>query len=227
MNKDYYKKGLVLLSVALIVIISVVGYYISKKAETNEVLSKDENSLDKKDEVTGEDSLNFDGYNSGTCLNDSDNSEGSEKKDTIKIDISGCVKNPGIYELDIDARVDDAISKAGGLTEDANEEYISKYINKAKKLSDEDKIYIPSINDDIDDITDLLEDVVSSEIEGKININTASKEELMTLDGIGESYADKIIEYRKKQKFMCIEDLMNVSGIGQKKFDNIKDNIKI
>lgn len=138
----------------------------------------------------------------------------------IIVHISGAVKNPGIVILKEGDRLYQGIEKSGGLTEDADEEKI----NLSKKLEDEEKIHIPRVGEtaEIDD------DIISSESEdssGKININTASKDELMTLTGIGDVTAEKIIEYRQKNKFEKIEDLMEVSGIGEKKFETIKEFI--
>ena len=103
-------------------------------------------------------------------------------------------------------------------------------INLAKKLSDEEKIYIPAIDEEVDIglIFDSSTSSGSSSISssGRININTSSKEELMQLPGIGVVTATRIIDYRSKTPFRTIEDIMNVSGIGVKKFDAIKEMIK-
>lgn len=142
----------------------------------------------------------------------------------IMIHISGQVNNPGLVELKLGERLKDAVEYAGGLKKDAD---IDK-INLAKKLSDEDKIYIPKIGEETEDIIDIpiisSQSVTSSNID-KININNCSKEALMNLPGIGEVTAGKIIAYRNENKFNIIEDIKNVSGIGDKKFDAIKDLI--
>lgn len=142
----------------------------------------------------------------------------------IMIHISGQVNNPGLVELKLGERLKDAVEYAGGLKKDAD---IDK-INLAKKLSDEDKIYIPKIGEETEDIMDIpiisSQSVTSSNID-KININNCSKEALMNLPGIGEVTAGKIIAYRNENKFNIIEDIKNVSGIGDKKFDAIKDLI--
>ena len=113
------------------------------------------------------------------------------REDKIAVYITGEVKNPGVYYIDENWRLDDLIKECGGLTEDAD---LSE-INLAEKLNDSDKIDIPKI---------VLEESVetdnetTSEDEGLININKASKEELKTLNGIGDTLADNIIEYREK-----------------------------
>lgn len=145
----------------------------------------------------------------------------------ICVYISGQVKKEGIYFLDKNSRVANVIDIAGGLTEDAD---ISK-INPAQKLNDSDKIIVPKKRENIEDSENVQDtQEVSSDISEiksnkKININTATKEELMTLNGVGEATASKIINYRKSKLFKEIEDLMNVPGIGNSKFNNIKDDI--
>ena len=163
--------------------------------------------------------------------------------DTVFVDIKGAVNNPGVYELDTGSRVIDAIILAGDLREDAD----TSIINLSKELKDgmfiivytkeeistyKDKI-IPSktIIKEIENkiiCPDTSNDACISDNDkqtGLININTASIEELTTLPGIGESKAKKIIEYREETPFETIEDIKNVSGIGDSAFDKIKNNI--
>jgi len=147
--------------------------------------------------------------------------ENTEKEDTeeetIKVHITGEVNNPGLIELNSGDRISDAIAKSGGTTSLAN---LSK-VNLAYILSDGEKIYIPSLNDDED-----VQYIVSSIENSKVNINTATLEQLQTLSGVGESTALSIIDYREKNgKLSTIEDIKNVSGIGDSKFEKIKDNI--
>ena len=146
----------------------------------------------------------------------------------IKIHITGEVKNEGIVELEEGARIDDAIKKAGDVTEFAD---LSK-VNLAYELSDGQKVYIPSKNEEIEEYAslDAGENVLeeSEAIGGKININVADSSALQTINGVGESLAGKIIAYREANgKFKSIEDLKNVSGIGDKKFEDIKDKIVV
>ena len=147
----------------------------------------------------------------------------------IIVHIDGEVVKPGIVCLPTEARITDAISAAGGLTELAD----TSKINLAYSLQDGQKIYIPSINDtqvetyiqnDAGDNV-IVQDSSSSSL---ININSATQSELDSLPGIGPSTASKIIDYRNKNgDFKNIEDLMNVSGIGEAKFNNIRDYICI
>jgi competence protein ComEA len=145
--------------------------------------------------------------------------EGDTHPEEIVVHISGQVHNPGIVKLEPGARVIDAVNAAGGLKKDAD---LDK-INLARKLQDEEKIYIPKIGEDISENISYFQNPAGGS--NKININTCTKEELMSLPGIGEVLADRIIQYREKTPFKKIEDLMNVSGIGEKKFESIKDMI--
>ncbi|HHV46939.1 MAG TPA: competence protein [Tissierellia bacterium] len=142
----------------------------------------------------------------------------SEEADEIMVHISGQVYNPGVVVLKPGARLIDAVNLAGGLKKEAD---LDK-INLSKKLSDEEKIYIPKIGEEY---IDVYESEGSNSSTGKIDINTCSKEELMSLPGIGEVLADRIIEYREKSRFKSIEEIMNVSGIGKGRFEDIKDLI--
>ncbi len=145
----------------------------------------------------------------------------SKNDDRIGVYISGEVKNTGVYYLKKDSRITDLINICGGPTEEAD---VSK-INPAQKLNDSDKIIIPKKEENLN--TESIEDTNESDInvQEKININTATKDELTSLNGIGEATANKIINYRNKNKFKEIEDIMNVPGIGEAKFNNIKDYI--
>ena len=136
------------------------------------------------------------------------------------------MKNPGVYKMKIGDRVNDAIQAAGGLTENAEK---SK-INLATKLKDEMKIHIYKIGETNKDSSNESSDD-NNKSDGNnsklININTASKEELCKLTGIGENKAKLIIEYREKNKFTKIEDITKVSGIGKKTFEKIKNDITV
>lgn len=145
----------------------------------------------------------------------------------IGVYISGEIKKEGVYYLDKDSRIVNLIDIAGGVTDKAD---VSK-INPAQKLNDSDKIIIPEKKEmgieeiDTDEENDESKEKTSSSTSDKVNINSATKSELMTLNGIGDATATKIINYRKTNTFKEIEDIMNVPGIGQSKFNNIKDDI--
>lgn len=160
--------------------------------------------------------------------------ENNTNDDIVIIHITGSVKNPGIVKLKEGSRIEDAIEAAGGLTENAD---ITK-VNLAYIVEDGTKIKIPSASEeDIgdDDIIDsksgdniiIEENTVSSNNSTQtININKATEKEFETLPGIGPSLASKIIEYRNQNgKFGSIEDIKNVNGIGDSKYEKIKDLI--
>ena len=164
----------------------------------------------------------------------------------IKVDIKGQIKKPGVYQIEksLDRRINDVILMAGGLTNNAD----TSVTNLSKKLFDEMIIIIYS-KDEVQDFvkTKEVEKIKNTECavnncdscitnndnnnetnETKlININTATKEELMTISGLGESKAQSIIEYREHNRFVTIEDIMNVSGIGESLFNKIKDYITV
>lgn len=151
-----------------------------------------------------------------------------EEKKEIIVHITGQVVNQGIVRLEEGSRIIDAIEAAGGATPEAN---LSK-INLAYMLEDGMKLYVPSINDKEEEeyvsSNNASEKTKNSKETLKVNINTATSEELQKLPGIGEAMASRIITYRKENgKFNKIEDLKEVSGIGEAKFNNIKSYIYI
>lgn len=163
---------------------------------------------------------------------ENDNINNLERK--IIIHITGEVKNTGILILPEGARIADAIENAGGETEEAD---LDK-VNLAYVLQDGQKVYIPNKQEKIEEnnayITSESGDnvIIGSEINGgvnkKVNINTAAQSELETLPGIGEAIASRIIEYREQNgKFSKIEDLLNVKGIGDAKFEEIKEYVVV
>lgn len=175
--------------------------------------------------------------------NESLHADEEELPSHVVVHITGEIAKPGVVTLENGGRVIDAIKKAGGLLSSADQDKI----NLAQKLFDEDKISIPRIGDDlltdgenIDSNEESLGTTVvsgagseghnersSNSASGGVNINVASKEELKTLPGIGDVTAEKIIDHRETTKFSSIEDIKNVSGIGEKKFEAIQSMITI
>lgn len=163
---------------------------------------------------------------------------------TIYVHVCGAVENPNVYELPAGSRVYEAVQKAGGFTEDADE----SYVNQAQPLSDGVKLVIPTVEqtqamitgnaevdlvgivgeqDGVQGISASVQDSAASS-DGKININTASEEELCNIPGIGATRAAAIIAYRQeKGGFSAVEDIMNVSGIKEGTYEKIKDSIKV
>ena len=143
-----------------------------------------------------------------------------KKEGLIAIYITGEVNNPGVYYIEEGMRLNDIVELCGGFKDTAD---LSE-INLAEKLNDSDKIFIPKIvSDNYEEIN--LEE--NNDDSGKVNINTANKTQLKELDGIGDTLADNIIKYRNNSKFKSIEDILNVDGIGQAKYEKIKEYICI
>ncbi len=142
----------------------------------------------------------------------------------IYVDIKGYVYNPGVYKLEKNTRLFQLITQAGGLVVDADEHAI----NLSMLLQDEQVIYIPSINEVYADTNGGVNDDVIDDVPGLININTSSKIDLESLPGIGPATAQSIIDYRDDTGlFIEIEDIMNVPGIGESTYNDIKDLITI
>ena len=154
--------------------------------------------------------------------------DGTLSDGTIFVDIGGAVKNPMLAELPDGSRVDDAIQAAGGLRQEAD----MTNINRAEFLVDGQKIFIPSLALDEDgNVIEGASQAGSYSTAGtsdKVNINTADSTQLQTLSGVGPATAQKILDYRQSNgSFSSIEDIKNVSGIGDKTFEKLKDHITI
>ena len=221
MKKKYSKKLFII--IGIIIAVGIIAFYVYSKDNNYEEISTEEIMV--KNETQTEETTD------------------TEK---IVVHIMGAVKNEGIVELEEKSRVADAIEKAGGVTENA----YMKDINLATLLEDGMKIYIPT-KEEIElekngqsgsvgnmggvvsssaneKNTNNGENVEIKETNKKININTATKGELDTLPGVGESTANKIISYREENgKFKTIEEIKEVSGIGDSKYEQIKDLIEI
>lgn len=212
---NFTKREQIVILILVTAIIVGIGYEIFTKRDL-EVIKADRNS--EYIEMNGSNIENFKDE-----IIEENNLEEAHKK--IVVHIAGEVVNPGVIELDEGARVIDAVNIAGGLTKYADE----KKINLAKRLYDEEKIYIPRIGEDVsnDEIYNVSIHNSQDISQKKININTATKEELQSLPGIGPALAERIINYREKQKFTSIDDIKKVSGIGDKKFEAIKDLIVV
>lgn len=146
--------------------------------------------------------------------------EDSEEVSELCVDISGEINNPGVYTAQNGTRLYEIIEKAGGLTDNAD----TNNINQAKYVEDGEKIIIPSLNNSQINTGNIAS---NNPVSGLININTASREELMELPGVGEAIADRIIEYRSTTQFKSIEDIMCVNGIGNATFEKMKSKITV
>lgn len=135
--------------------------------------------------------------------------------DSIFVYVCGAVKCEGVYELPCGSRVYEAVEKAGGFREDA----AMTHVNQAKVLQDEAQIYVPTLEEQKES---------QKQNDGKVNLNNAAKEELMTLPGVGEAKAESIIAYREQYGgFQAIEEIMQISGIKEGLFVKIKDYITV
>ena len=210
--RKYIEKNKKYIIIALLFMFVINGIIIVKQFDTEEKESLELISIEEETEQ--------------------DNKSIEEEEDyKIVVHITGEVEKEGIIEIKEGGRISDAIDAAGGLTKEADLERV----NLAYELEDGQKIYIPNKNDkDIEEyVTEGVDDIVlpdelSNMGDGLININKADLEELQELDGIGEALAENIIAYRENNgKFKNIEDIKNVSGIGDSKYEKIKDSIKI
>ena len=208
MLNNITKKQIVIIIFTIIIIVVLYFIYNQNNKEDNEILLENiliENKIDNQ----------------------------NKNQNVLIIHITGEVKNPGIVKLPLEARIEDAVLAAGGLTEDAD---ITK-VNLAYMLEDGIKIKIPNKFDLEDEniiIKNSGENIIkeeNNEYSSKnktININNANLDDFKTLPGIGESLAIRIIKYREENgKFKNIEDIKNVSGIGENKFEQIKDLISV
>ena len=214
LDKDYIVIGIIIIAVIIFIVLNI-----GKVTEFNK---------EEKENTTINASIE-------ESKNDIEEKEIKENKEETKemgtgifVHIDGWIQNPGVYEIKENDRVNTIIEKAGGLKEGAS----IKSINLAARLSDGDKIYIPNREEE--------KQIETTEVKGnntgtvkitknsKININKASITELKQITGIGESTANKIIDYRDNVgKFKKIEDIKEVKGIGDSKYESIKDKITI
>ena len=146
------------------------------------------------------------------------------EQDLITVDVKGAVKAPGIYDLPVGSRVNDAVQKAGGLTEQAD----SKSLNLAQKVSDEALVYVPTKGEEATSQQTGSGTVSSTSKEKKVNLNKASLEELKQVKGLGGKRAQDIIDHRETNgKFKSVDELKKVSGIGAKTIEKLKDYVTV
>ena len=220
------KKIIIILGIVLMLFIVYLIYesinQSSKEIDFNILLDGAENiNIENEEELNK--SVNF--VDNDVVESD----ETVEIKETIVVHITGEVKNEGVIYLEKGARLVDAIKEAGGETKEAD----LSQVNLAYELQDGQKIYIPNKNEKISQY--IIESGGNNENidnnngkEKKVNINTANQNELDSLPGIGPSIAERIIEYRQENgNFSKIEDLQNVKGIGDAKFQDIKEYVTV
>ena len=144
------------------------------------------------------------------------------EKDLITVDVKGAVKSPGIYDLPVGSRINDAVQKAGGLTDNAD----SKSINLAQRISDEALVYVPTKEEATSQ--EAHSNASNTKENKKVNLNKASLEELKQVKGLGAKRAQDIIDHRESNgKFMSVDDLKKVSGIGAKTIEKLKEYVTV
>ena len=144
------------------------------------------------------------------------------EQDLITVDVKGAVKTPGIYDLPVGSRINDAVQKAGGLTDNAD----SKSINLAQKISDEALVYVPTKEEATSQETQ--SSASNTKENKKVNLNKASVEELKQVKGLGAKHAQDIIDHRESNgKFKSVDELKKVSGIGAKTIEKLKDYVTV
>lgn len=212
-------KNKIIIAVGVIIIAITVGIYFYRTTKDNSEIEITEDNLTTNTAV------------------ENNNEIVEEENNTIVVHITGEINYPGVVVLKEGARVVDAIEAGGGETDKAD----LSSLNLAYMLSDGEKIYVPNKEETSQEsqgreyITSAKDNSEQSEngakstgTNFKININTAKQEELTQITGIGESTAKKIIEYRTKNgKFKSIEDIKNIPGIGDSKFNAMKEEITV
>lgn len=214
----FTKKEQIVILLIVITIILIVGVKLFSEDEIK-IISNEENNTDF-------DVISVDSKEEKLATQDEISNNISNDKSVIMVHISGQVINPGIVILNEGDRIYDAVNKAGGLTKEVD---LDK-TNLAKRIVDEEKIYIPKIGEVIEEteVSNEEKSINDNKLyNNKININTASIKKLESLPGIGKIKANKIIEYRDNKKFDKVEEIMKVSGIGSKTFSDIKDLITV
>ncbi len=212
----------------IIIFIMILLFSIYKIIDNKNLDIKDNVYIVSQSEVREEESI------SNNISDEKDNKEKEQikientNKKTITVFISGEVKNPGVVAIDAEKRLSDAVNELGGTTENAD---LNK-VNLAMKLKDESHYIIPKIGDNSESHNkETFENNIENDLNDKnnlININAASIQELDALPGVGEATANKIVNYREeKGKFNSIEEIKNVNGIGDKKYEELKTLISI
>lgn len=239
------KKRLGILSILLIVIIIFGIIYLKsgfkelKKNDTENIFVdnvEDEQNIDEADNKSKKsNNKNTSTNNESSNSNSNSNSKGvtvQGKDKKIVVEIKGEVKNPNVYTLNENSIVKDLIEAAGGLTADAD----LNNVNRAEKLQDHELVYIANKNEKTNGAQSSSSNfnstsTLSNGNDGankKININTATLEQLKNIKGVGDAKAKSIIEYREQNGgFKNIEDIKNVTGIGEKMFEKIKEEIEV
>lgn len=216
--EDYWKAIVSVASIAVFILLSILLFasFHLPDSEDNQAGERGEweEWIEKEEEINSEREVE-------------NNNQEQEANQEVMVDIKGAVVTPGVYPLPSHARILDAVEAAGGLLEEAD----GTQINLAQIVTDQMMIYVPVMGEEIPQMASLdeLETATeTSEKTGTININTADAMELTQLHGIGEARSQSIIAYREENgPFETIEEIKNVSGIGESLFAGMKDEIVV
>ena len=228
-DKDYVIIGVIVIAVIIFMIINL-GKIREFENKDNDKITNVESSINTDDDKSEENKEQKDDNSKEQIVNGGG----------IFVHIDGYINNPGVYEIKENDRIKTLIDKAGGFKEG----YSIKNINLAAKLSDGDKIYIPSVSEEKNsennnnintnlsgkgqNVKTDRNNVSIMKNNSKININTANISELKQITGFGEGAANKIVDYRENVgKFKKIEDIKEVKGIGDAKYESLKNKITI
>ncbi len=246
-QKEICRIALILLMILnVLCTVGLTGCRDKKSEEQTELISLDgrDTDMEKTDKNPEQGAGKADAGTGDTGAGQSASTQNRQKNKQEKLQICyvhvcGAVKSPGVYELTADSRLFEAIQMAGGLTEEA----AGEAVNQAELVEDGSRIYVPTkeeagatMADDGTFVQGTENGKTSGEngteagdpSDGRVNINTAAKDELMTLSGIGEAKAEAIIRYREEHgAFQKPEDLMEVEGIKEGVFQKVKDQIKV
>ncbi len=237
---DKLKRGKAVIGVIAVLLCGTV-YLCTNYRSENDSMTVAENFRSAGD--AGAPSGNLESADAGRSGESADAEKASEGADSqatdapIYIHVCGAVKNPGVYKFDREPRVIEAVKRAGGFTKKADR----TSVNLAGTVTDGTQLVIAKksagkntssgqdlSNQPQDDSVHAGQAATGPDSTGKVNINTATREELMTLSGIGEAKADLILSYREEHgAFQKIEDIMNISGIKEGVFGQIKDSITV
>ena len=207
-----YKLALVIALIGLV----IAGFMILQREQ------KQENNIQQLMEQTS--------YSSSSTTEKSkqrsESNQGDKNEGMVTVDIKGAVKKPGVYQLKSSSRVHDALLKAGGMTDEAD----LKSINQAQKLVDEAVVYVAKVGENVVDVTTntSTSSATSQAKSGLVNLNTATEADFQTISGIGQKRAQDIIAYREANgKFKSVDDLKNVTGIGAKTLEKLKEYVTV
>lgn len=220
-NKKIVK---VSIAVGLIGVVCLIYCFLTQNSKSTGITLSDDNEerVIKTSDIESSDSI----QETSTDIGKSEEGKNSVNQESIAVHVCGQVKKPGVYTLAKGARVSDAIEAAGGLTKKA----AGDFINQAQKLDDEQQVYVPN-KEEAKETPVMTQQENGNNVDRSvnkelININQATREELMTLPGIGEAKADMIMTYREEHgRFATIEEIKNISGIKDGVYNKICDLI--